>query len=226
MTRFGPSYWLVAAGFSAVLASAALADDRIGAGAEAFDAGDHAAALAAWLPLAEAGDATAQFNVGLLHDQGHLGDRDLGAALDWLERAAAQGDARAAFSLGLIHDEGDGVPRDMAAAVRWYAQAGEAGDALAQFRLGQILMDGDGVLQDEAAAARWMLMAGEQNHAEAQFALATMYAMGRGVERSLGTANQWNERADVSQMSGVSSTACNLRSVDRLAECRRVVPQR
>ncbi len=52
------------------------------AGVEAVERGDYAAALAAWLPLAEAGDGEAQLNVGLLYEQGLGVARHTAAVLD------------------------------------------------------------------------------------------------------------------------------------------------
>ena len=40
------------------------------AGSEAYRAGDYATALAEWRPLAEQGDADAQYNLGRMYSQG------------------------------------------------------------------------------------------------------------------------------------------------------------
>ena len=39
-------------------------------GLEAYEAGDHAAALKEWRPLAEQGDADAQCNIGVMYEYG------------------------------------------------------------------------------------------------------------------------------------------------------------
>ncbi|HSF64063.1 MAG TPA: sel1 repeat family protein, partial [Paracoccaceae bacterium] len=110
--------------------------------AAAWKAGDHAAAAAIWAPLAEGGDPVAQFNMGILHDQGQGVAADPAQAVAWYRRAAEAGDARAAFNLGQAHLTGTGAPKDVAEAIRWYAVAAEAGDVLAQYRLGILLSDG------------------------------------------------------------------------------------
>ncbi len=51
-----------------VVPGAARADFE--AGWRAYEQGDFGTALAAWRPLAEAGDVRAQFNIGTLYDQG------------------------------------------------------------------------------------------------------------------------------------------------------------
>ena len=39
-------------------------------GSAAYQAGDFATALQEWTPLADAGDATAQYNLGIIYRQG------------------------------------------------------------------------------------------------------------------------------------------------------------
>jgi TPR repeat protein len=212
--------------FAALLLAGSATAQPLQDGATAFAAGDFAAALALWQPLADSGDAVAQFNLGILYDQGDGVTEDRAEAIRWYQAAAEQGDARAAFNLGLIYEAGDGVAQDMPQAVEWYRQAGEGGDVLAQFKLGLIYTEGrGGIPQDDAEAVIWYELAAEQNHADAQYNLGTMYANGRGVERNLSTANAWYERADVAMMSGGSATACTPTSAARLEECRRVVPR-
>ena len=46
------------------------AADLLEDGAASYEAGDYGEAAKAWLPLAEGGDAMAQFNLGLLHETG------------------------------------------------------------------------------------------------------------------------------------------------------------
>jgi TPR repeat protein len=57
----------------------------------AYQAGDYARAFAVWRPLAEAGNARAQFHLGALYLEGRLGPPDPAEAYLWLARAAAGG---------------------------------------------------------------------------------------------------------------------------------------
>src|SRR6185503_15600829 len=92
-------------------------------GVAALSSGDYATALKLWQPLADAGSAEAQSQIGVLYLNGRGVKQDYAAALAWLNRAAAQGDGNAEFNLGVIYHEGYGVPRDDAAADRWYEPA-------------------------------------------------------------------------------------------------------
>ncbi len=61
-----------------VLAACAPAGD-LETGAEAYDRGDYATALKEWRPLAEQGHAKAQYNLGVMYDDGE------GVAQDYAE---------------------------------------------------------------------------------------------------------------------------------------------
>jgi TPR repeat protein len=65
------------------------------AGFAAAQKGDYAAALREWTPLAEQGDAVAQFNLGVMYQQGQGVSQDYQTALKWYALAAEQGDAKA-----------------------------------------------------------------------------------------------------------------------------------
>ena len=53
------------------------------------------------LPLAKAGDVTAQFNLGELYREGTNVIQNYGEAIKWFTRAAEQGDADAQHNLGM-----------------------------------------------------------------------------------------------------------------------------
>jgi hypothetical protein len=91
-------------------------------GVAAYDRKDYAAALDAWLPLAQQGNAAAQFNVGVLYEKGLGVAQDLGAAARWYRKAAEQGDIEAQYDVGRLHETGSGVAKDLDEARRWYAR--------------------------------------------------------------------------------------------------------
>ena len=89
-------------------------------GLEAAQAGDFAAALKEWLPLAEQGDAAAQFNLGLMYDKGDGVLKDFSEALKWYRLSAEQGQAPAQRNLGVMYEFGNGVLQDKLTAHMWY----------------------------------------------------------------------------------------------------------
>ena len=121
-------------------------------GQAAFERGDAAAALEAWRPLAEAGDARAQAALGSLYIHGQGVPVDHGEALRWTRLAAGQGDVTGQFNMGTILAGSLGVERDYAQAAEWFARAGEQDDAASRFNLGVLHARGLGVPRDDVEA--------------------------------------------------------------------------
>src|SRR3546814_1254046 len=77
-----------------LLALAAPAHADVKAGVDAWQAGDYQKAVAEWRPLAVAGDADAEFNLGQAYKLGRGVPADLVQAESWYRRAAKQGDRK------------------------------------------------------------------------------------------------------------------------------------
>jgi len=101
------------------------------AGMDANNRGDYATALREWRPLAEQGDARAQFDLGLLYENGDGVPRDYAKAHQWYEKSAAQGGAKAQFYLGMQCAFGEGGPLDLVQAHMWFSLAAGNGHAAA-----------------------------------------------------------------------------------------------
>ena len=124
-------------------------------GNAAYQAGDYVTAIQEWTPLAEAGDAAAQYNLGIMYDYGEGVLQDYAEAFKWWRLAADQGMADAQYNLGNMYRQGQGVPQDYAEAVKWFRLVADQGDAGAQFNLGLMYSNGRGVPQDNAMAHMW-----------------------------------------------------------------------
>lgn len=124
---------------------------------------------------AKAGDASAQFRLGQLYDEGTGVPQDYGQAKEWFEKAAKQGHAGAQTNLGTLYLQGEGAPQSAQMALFWFSRAAEQGDVLAFAKLGWIYAQGRGMLQDFIQAHMWYNLSaaqGEQRAAEARDALA------------------------------------------------------
>jgi len=84
---------------------------------------DYATALRLWRPLADQGDAIAQFNLGLTYDKGWGAPQNDAEAAKWYRLAADQGDADAQINLGGMYHNGRGVPQNHAEALKWFRLA-------------------------------------------------------------------------------------------------------
>lgn len=128
-------------------------------GVDAAAVGDYETALALWQPLAEAGHVDAQFNLGLMYDNGTGVPRDLAAAAAWYRRAAEAGDRTAQSYLGEMYARGEGVEQSFEEAVEWYEKAALRGDSRAQYNLGILYGSGRGVPLDDVYAFAWLSVA-------------------------------------------------------------------
>jgi len=135
---------LAAAGLLAL--APAVADAAFEDGVAAYQIGDFSRALEIWRPLAEDGDAAAQFNLGIMYRQGEGLSRDYAAARRWFERAARQGNALAMFNIGLMIGSGQGGGTDLVEARRWMLLAAAAAEGESRLEsdatyLGDLLRD-------------------------------------------------------------------------------------
>src|SRR5215472_2489603 len=96
---------------------------QMAAAFEAANRNDYAAALAIWGPLAQAGIARAQNNVGACFAEGLGVDRDPRLALRWLTLAAEGGDPAGQRNLAALYFKGEGVERDDERAAELYRAA-------------------------------------------------------------------------------------------------------
>jgi len=69
--------------------------------------------------LAEQGDASAQFNLGVMYDNGWGVPQNYTEAAKWYRQAAEQGQADAQNNLGVMYLQGQGVPQDYTLAYSW-----------------------------------------------------------------------------------------------------------
>src|SRR6266403_2023772 len=114
-----------------VLVSAFAASVAAGTLEDAADArarGDYAKALRIIRPLANDGDAAAQFNLGVMYLAGHGVQQDYSAAALWFRKAAEQGYALAQTNLGVLYAEGRGVPQDYVRAHMWFSLSRAQGE--------------------------------------------------------------------------------------------------
>ncbi len=131
----------------------------VNVGVAAYKWGKYGIALREWRPLAEQGNAKAQYNLGVMYRNGHGVPQDDAEAMGWWRKAAEQGNAGAQHNLGVMYEKGRGVPQDYAKALQWYRKATEQGVADAQNALGFMYEHGLGVTQDYVQAYMWYNLA-------------------------------------------------------------------
>jgi hypothetical protein len=182
MTNTG-RHIIAAVAIATVLAAApALADVK--AGVDAWNAGRYETAIKEWRPLADRGDADAQFNMGQAYRLGRGVPVDLKIAQSWFEKSAAQGHEEAQANAGLLLFQNG----NRNGALPWLRKAAERGDARAQYVLGTTLFNGDIAGKDWPRAYAFMSRAAAQGLPQAKTSLAQMEQFISTSDKASGTA--------------------------------------
>lgn len=129
--------------------------------------------------LAEQGDSSAQYNLGVLFAKSADGAsraRTAKQAILWWKKAAAQGHSLAKYNLGHCYSSGDLVSANGSEAVKWFKLAAEDALPQAQFALGLLYQQGRLVECDMENAIHWYLEASRQGFPQAIFNLADIYS--------------------------------------------------
>ena len=90
------------------------------------------------MPLAEEGNADAQNNLGVMHEEGLGVVQDYAEAVRWHQLAADQGNVYAQSNLGFMYATGYGVTEDYETAHMWFNIAASNGLEKARASLEEI----------------------------------------------------------------------------------------
>src|ERR1700724_3825516 len=154
-----PMRWLDALAKKARPSDDTTVADRMAEAYEASSRGDYARALEIWGPLAHAGVARAQNNVGACFTEGLGVDRDPMLAAQWLALAAAAGDAVGQRNCAALYFKGEGVEQNFARALELYRAAAEQDDGPVQVMVSWMLLEGEVTAPDYVAARHFAELA-------------------------------------------------------------------
>ena len=122
------NFWIGAIGLTLCLLVQPVAAGQYQDGAAAYYRRDYQTAIRLWTPLAEQGDAKAQYNLGVLDAKGRGAPKDYAKAVKWFYKAAEQGYAKAQNNLGIMYNRGWGIAKDSVQAHMWFDLAAQRGD--------------------------------------------------------------------------------------------------
>ena len=165
-------------------------------GEDAYAAGDYSRAYELLAPLADSGDADAQYVLGLMYASGHGVEQSYYNAGRMYRHAGEQGHIGAQVNLGSLLENCRGIggcKREEAAA--WYRRAADQGDAIAQYNLGVMYGTGRGVAKNAWDAKTLFRRSAEQGYAPAQYNLAVTYERGMGGPMDRVAAYAWFDQA-------------------------------
>jgi TPR repeat protein len=124
--------------------------------ATAYDRRNYAAAVQLCRPLAEHGDARAQFSLGGMYYNGQGVQQDYPEAAKWTRKAAEQGYTPAQADLGVLYWNGQGVPQDVVLAYMWLSlAAAHEPDAVRRRDLAASQMTSDEIAAAQQLARDW-----------------------------------------------------------------------
>lgn len=148
------------------------------------------------MPLAEKGNAKAQYGICEMYADGLGVAADVVEAFKWCQKSATQGDARALRVIGYFYEEGyAGLSSDNLEAMNWYRKAAKGGDAVAMRRIGLLYEFGKGGIKDDKEALSWYRKAALLGEPVAQLYLGRIYEFGEGVEQNSSEAMNWYRKA-------------------------------
>lgn len=162
-----------------IFLSTPISAQSVKAGIEAWQRADYPGAVAIWRPLAEKGDADAQFNLGQAYRLGRGVPINLALAKSWFERAADAGHLDAETTLGLLLFENG----QQAEGLKWLRRAAVEGEPRALLVYGTALYNGDGVTQDRLLGYAYVSRAAAQGLAPAKDTLAQLDTLMSAADR-------------------------------------------
>lgn len=144
---------------------------------------------------ADAGDAFAMNNLGVMYEQGQGVTRSDFEAVRWYQAASDAGSSVAMVNLGWMYESGKGVGQSDEEAARWYRAAADAGNGRGAGNLGWMYENGRGVAKSEAEAAHWYQVGTDLGDGRSMQSLGWMYENGVGVAQDDAKAVDYFKRS-------------------------------
>lgn len=157
--------------------------------------GDYPAAFKEWVESAANGHLKAQYNLGVLYENGLGTEKNPVQAAKWYMVSAEGNFAPAQYNLAVLYYYGSGLPHSKTSALKWYMEAASQLDELAMYAVGQMYANGDGVKQNLTTAYKWLYLSKKLGHVDAPVALEAISPMldTGDMEKAVQSAEEWLE---------------------------------
>ncbi len=133
---------------------------------------------------AEAGNADAQYMLGLDYEYGRGIQKDAKKACQWFEKASDGGNADAQFLLGLKYEEGKDIGKNVEKAYSLYQKSARGGNPDAQYILGQMYLNGERFKVNIPASSEWLKKSAEGGNVFAQNIFKFHYRTVRDIQQA------------------------------------------
>lgn len=164
----------------------------VGAPTLAASATPNQPARAELLRRAQAGDVSAYDLLASSYLDADGDQRDVNAAVRWLEAGVKAGDTGCMIALGNLYFEGDDLDQDDAKALSLYKAAADEGDALGAYNAGLVY---ETTADDLTQALGWYWRAAVGGDEGGMYKLALAYQLGQGVPANEAQAVAWMRKA-------------------------------
>jgi len=134
-------------------------------------------------------DDKLQYRLGQMLYTGIGVDKDVQAAVSYLEKSAQLGNVNAQYLLGKVCLE-TGIGNSVQA-IAWMNKAAEAGNAGAQYALGKLYRDGTHVEKDIQKAVVMFTAAAEKKNEFAAYQLGRLYLSDEGISKNVPESVKW-----------------------------------
>jgi TPR repeat protein len=162
----------------------------------ALKAKDYVSGLKEIRPLAEEGNAIAQYNLAIAYERGLGGlQRDVKEAMGWAEKSSAQGYSRASVYLGAKYRDGKDVSKDYKRALELFINAADKEDDAAFYDLSEMYRLGEGTERNLQKAFATMKRLADAQHPVGEYRVGLAYHLGEGVKNDNAEGLRWIERA-------------------------------
>jgi len=149
-----------------------------------------------WFQIAaDRGNATGQFYIGMMYENGRGVKRNYDEAMRSYRDAANQGYVTAFMAIGSMYIHARGRMQDYHEGLKWYKAAADRGYAPADYAIGYYYENGQGVPQDDAEALSWYQRAAKLDYASAKDKVGSFYENGKSVAKDDATALYWYRQA-------------------------------
>jgi uncharacterized protein len=172
-------------------------------GQKAVLRGDYPTALAQLVPLANAGNAPAQYELGRMYEAGEGVTKDYGQAATWYRKAGLQGDNRAQLLLALMYARGQGVPQDNTQGLYWLGKASQGADSAKQQSMHMLYYQTLGTFDHgrqrsvgelAALALPALQRMADEGNPQVRCALLQLYETGQAVPRKQDDLASWHRK--------------------------------
>ncbi len=142
------------AGFAFAIQADEFGND-FGDGVAAYSLQKYDRAREIWQPLAEGGNADAQYRLAELYERGLGGNADATIAANWYAKATAQGHMNASVMYAGLLAEGRGIAKDTERSLTLYKTAAAKKHSGAAFHMGSLNLQGGRLDKNPARALAW-----------------------------------------------------------------------